>query len=94
MHRTRGIPMSTAAALLAGLLPWSPVSAAGYAIEWSTLQPGGGTASGGGYTLEGTIGQPLAGHASGGGYALDAGFRTPGATARGEQAFRDGFEGR
>jgi hypothetical protein len=47
---------------------------AGYAIDWWTIDGGGGMSSGGSYTLSGTIGQPDAGSASGGGYTLAGGF--------------------
>jgi hypothetical protein len=45
-----------------------------YAIDWWTLDGGGGTSSGGSYTLSGTIGQPDAGVLTGGPYTLSGGF--------------------
>jgi hypothetical protein len=57
-----------------------------YAMEWFTIDGGGGTSTGGGYSVSGTIGQPDAGTTSGGNYSLDGGFwalvsaiQTPGA---------------
>ena len=45
-----------------------------YAIDWSTLDGGGGQSSGGAYTLNGTIGQPDAATSSGDRYTLQGGF--------------------
>ena len=45
-----------------------------YAIDWFTLDGGGGASSGGSFTLTGTIGQPDAGTLSGGNYTLQGGF--------------------
>lgn len=57
-----------------------------YAINWWTVDGGGGTSTGGVYSVSGTIGQPDAGLMSGGGYTLQGGFwggavavQTPGA---------------
>jgi hypothetical protein len=57
-----------------------------YAIDWSTIDGGGGTSTGGVYSVSGTIGQPDAGTMSGGNYTLSGGFwgviaavQTPGA---------------
>jgi hypothetical protein len=57
-----------------------------YAIEWSTIDGGGGTSTGGVYAVSGTIGQPDAGAMSGGNFTLQGGFwgviatvQTPGA---------------
>ena len=58
-----------------------------FAINWSTVDGGGGTSSGGGYSVSGTIGQPDAGVVSSGGvYTMTGGFwsylkaiQTPGA---------------
>ncbi len=57
-----------------------------YAIDWSTIDGGGGTSTGGVYSVSGTIGQPDAGNMSGGNYSIDGGFwgifvavQTPGA---------------
>ena len=45
-----------------------------YAIDWFTIDGGGGQSSGGAYTLVGTIGQPEAATSSGGAYTLEGGF--------------------
>ena len=45
-----------------------------YALEWSTIDGGGGQSSGGQYTLTGTIGQPDAAYSDGGNYELLGGF--------------------
>ncbi len=53
---------------------FSGVAHAQYAINWFTLDGGGGTSTGGNYTLSGTIGQPDTGMLSGGTYTLQGGF--------------------
>jgi len=57
-----------------------------YAIDWHTIDGGGGTSTGGVYSVHGTIGQPDAGKMSGGSYTIAGGFwgivaavQTPGA---------------
>src|SRR5213596_878666 len=45
-----------------------------YAIDWFSLDGGGGASSGGSFTLTGTIGQPDAATLSGGNYTLQGGF--------------------
>ena len=57
-----------------------------YAIDWWTVDGGGGTSTGGVYSVSGTIGQPDAGEMSGGTFTLVGGFwgvvaaiQTPGA---------------
>ena len=57
-----------------------------YAIDWFTIDGGGGTSTGGVYSVSGTIGQPDAGKMTGGNYSIDGGFwgilaavQTPGA---------------
>jgi len=45
-----------------------------YAIDWFTIDGGGGTSTGGVYSVSGTIGQPDAGIMSGGNYSLTGGF--------------------
>ena len=56
-----------------------------YAIDWFTIDGGGGTSTGGVYSVSGTIGQPDAGVMSSGPYSLVGGFwgvtaiQTPGA---------------
>jgi hypothetical protein len=47
-------------------------SAQSYAIDWHTIDGGGGTSTGGVYSVSGTIGQPDAGKMSGG--TTDGGF--------------------
>src|SRR5258708_27625248 len=71
------------AALLGGTFPLHGQS---FAIDWFTVDGGGGTSTGGVYSVSGTIGQPDAGKMSGGSYTLDGGFwgitaavQTPGA---------------
>ena len=56
------------------LLGWAGMASAQYAIDWFTLDGGGGPSSGGAYTLNGTIGQSDAGVSSGGSYTLHGGF--------------------
>src|SRR6266516_7634652 len=69
--------------LLAG---GATVGAQTFAIDWVTIDGGGGTSTGGVYSVSGTIGQPDAGKMSGGSYTIDGGFwgilaavQTPGA---------------
>jgi hypothetical protein len=71
--------------LLASVLAVA-AQAQNYAIDWYTIDGGGGTSSGGIYSVSGTIGQPDAGRMSGGTFTLDGGFwsliaavQTPGA---------------
>lgn len=45
-----------------------------YDINWSTIDGGGGPASGGTFSLNGTIGQPDAGVMSGGVFTITGGF--------------------
>jgi hypothetical protein len=49
-------------------------AAQNYAINWFTIDGGGGDAAGGGYSLRGTIGQPDAGAMSGTGFSIAGGF--------------------
>lgn len=55
----------------------SLVVLAQYSISWSTIDGGGGTASGGSYVLRGTIGQPDADNMAGGDFAIHGGFWVP-----------------
>jgi len=73
---------------VAGALLLVPIALhAQYALEWFTIDGGGGTSTGGVYSLTGTIGQPDAGPAmTGGNFSLTGGFwslvsvvQTPGA---------------
>jgi len=70
-------------ALLACLLVGTIVLAApkgGLAINWWTVDGGGGQSSGGPYVLMGTAGQPDASVNVGGSYVLAGGYWTPGIT--------------
>lgn len=49
-------------------------SAQSYAIDWHTVDGGGGTSTGGVYSVSGTVGQPDAGTMSGASYSLTGGF--------------------
>ncbi len=51
-----------------------PVASAQYAIDWATIDGGGGSSVGGVYSLSGTVGQPDAGALSGGNFTLVGGF--------------------
>jgi len=68
------------------LLVAASAALAQYAINWFTVDGGGGTSTGGVYTVSGTIGQSDAGVMSGGNFTLTGGFwafaavvQTPGA---------------
>ena len=63
-------------ALLAGLVLCVAriAGAQNYAIDWYSIDGGGGTSTNGQFSLSGTIGQPDAGHMSGGSFTLDGGF--------------------
>ncbi len=65
-------------------------------IDWSTIDAGGGTATGGAFALTGTIAQidadPLQ-PASGGSFVLTGGFWVVDAAVSSDQLFRSGFEG-
>jgi hypothetical protein len=50
------------------------LAAQNYAINWFTIDGGGGTSTGGAYSISGTIGQPDAGEMRGGNYTLVGGF--------------------
>ena len=52
----------------------SAQSGGNYDLTWSSIDGGGGTATGGPYALIGTIGQADAGSQSGGSYTLAGGF--------------------
>jgi hypothetical protein len=60
-------------ALSVGVAASSPLLH-GLAINWWTVDGGGGTSQGGTYTLSGTAGQSDAGTTSGGSYRLASGF--------------------
>jgi len=69
------------------VLLFTPSALAQYAIDWFTIDGGGGTSTGGVYQVSGTVGQPDTGPTmSGGNYSVDGGFwgiiaavQTPGA---------------
>ena len=65
-------------AWLAVALSWTlavPLSAQNVAIDWFTLDGGGGDSAGGGYTISSTISQPDAGGPmTGGSYSLTGGY--------------------
>ena len=63
------------ASVLLSAIPWVAL-AQPYAIDWYTVDGGGGTSTGGNYTLSGTVGQPDAAATplSGGTYTLQGGF--------------------
>ena len=48
--------------------------AADYAIDWWSVNGGGGASTGGVFTVTGTVGQPVVGEASGGQFAVTGGF--------------------
>ena len=66
--------MKTFLQILVAMLMFACAANAQYAIDWFTIDGGGGTSSGGTYTVSGTIGQPDAGTLSGGSYTLQGGF--------------------
>ncbi len=74
MRGRRAVPYTLLVALL--LLATLALAQAdsGYGLRWSTVDAGGGTASGGPYVLSGTMGQPDAGTMGGGVYTLTGGF--------------------
>jgi hypothetical protein len=62
-------------ALLLALAAASVAPAQNYALDWFTIDGGGGSSSGGVFTISGTIGQPDAGaRLTGGNFRLDGGF--------------------
>lgn len=66
------VHLCTAFFLMAAMLP----AVAQYAIDWHTIDGGGGTSTGGIYSVSGTIGQPdvNAMPMTGGSYTLQGGF--------------------
>src|SRR3989442_1215290 len=50
------------------------IPAQNFAIDWFTIDGGGGVSTGGVYSVSGTIGQPDAGVLSGGAYTVVGGF--------------------
>jgi hypothetical protein len=66
--------MSFVLALMAGLTVLGSAKGQNFAIDWFTVDGGGGSSTGGVYSVSGTIGQPDAGAMSGGVYSLVGGF--------------------
>src|SRR5688572_30141211 len=60
--------------ICAALLVGSSALAQQFAIDWFTIDGGGGTSTGGVFSVSGTIGQPDAGSLSGGNFTLQGGF--------------------
>jgi len=65
---------------LAAIALTTVASARDYAINWYTVDGGGGVSSGGQYRVAGTIGQPDAGRLAGGSFAINGGFWQPAVT--------------
>jgi hypothetical protein len=61
-------------ALLLLVLALAVAQAQDYAINWFTIDGGGGTSTGGTYVVTGTIGQSDAGRMAGGSFTLEGGF--------------------
>lgn len=59
---------------LVALVAFSGRVRAQYAVDWYTVDGGGGTSGDGSYALDGTIGQPDAGTLSGGSLTVEGGF--------------------
>ena len=75
-----------AALLMAASVFTTSIHAQSYAIDWFTIDGGGGVSTSGVFSISGTIGQPDAGVMSGGQYSLNGGYwgivtavQTPGA---------------
>lgn len=73
------MPRKTFLILILGLLLVTAValaepSALGFALDWWTVDGGGGLVSGGPFALDGTIGQADSGTLAGGGFSLQGGF--------------------
>ncbi len=84
--RTYQFSLTLVAALVAGLALYAFASG-GMAIDWFTIDGGGGTSSGGSFELSGTVGQPDAGVMTGGDFELAGGFwGGQGGTATGIEA--------
>src|SRR5688572_10008288 len=56
------------------LISASRLAAQNFAVDWFTLNGGGGMSTGGVYIVSGTIGQADAGTMSGGNFTLEGGF--------------------
>src|SRR5215472_13995789 len=67
--------MKCAIVTLVGLLVCGATARAqNFAIDWYSIDGGGGTSTGGVFSVTGTFGQADAGHMSGGNFALEGGF--------------------
>ena len=62
------------AVIVVGVVLAAVPARAQFAIDWFTIDGGGGTSTGGVYQLSATVGQPDTGVASGGSYTLTGGF--------------------
>ena len=69
---TKRLALLTGTVMILGLAP--SAFAQDFAIDWFTIDGGGGFSAGGGFELEGTIGQPDAGILTGGNFELSGGF--------------------
>ena len=68
-------PRSAAGVLVLGVVAGAAAPArAQLAVNWYTIDGGGGTSSGGTFVVSGTIGQPDAGVMSGGIFVVNGGF--------------------
>src|SRR5262245_43062366 len=79
-----GVMRAFVLAILAMLLGSRPSRAQSFAIDWHSVDGGGGTSTGGLFSVSGTIGQPDAAPSmAGGSFSLAGGFwsvvQTPGA---------------
>lgn len=69
------VRMKTARNVLAATMALLAFRAFGqFAVDWSTVDGGGGSSTGGVFSVTGTIGQPDAGTMSGGNFTLHGGF--------------------
>lgn len=60
--------------LLLTVLGLSVGAVGGYALNWWTVDGGGGVSSGGNFDIQGTAGQPDAGVMNGGNFTVEGGF--------------------
>lgn len=73
-HQNHGVSIILTFIILT-ILTLAPASAQSYAIDWHTIDGGGGTSTGGVYSVSGTIGQPDAGGPmTNGQYSVTGGF--------------------
>jgi hypothetical protein len=86
--KNKWLPASILLVITAALIGvGSAFAAAGYSLDWWTVDGGGGTtsSSGGDYSLGGSIGQPDSGTSAGGTYSLEGGFWAAGVQTPGDQ---------